>query len=111
MSSLDATPLLQVQDLRIAFDGHELVHGISFDIRPGEKLALVGESGSGKSISAMSLLRLVADAEVRGRATFEGRDLLALPERELRAVRGQDIAMIFQEPMTCLLYTSPSPRD
>ena len=107
MSSLDATPLLQVQDLRIAFDGHELVHGISFDIRPGEKLALVGESGSGKSISAMSLLRLVADAEVRGRATFEGRDLLALPERELRAVRGQDIAMIFQEPMTALnpLYT------
>ncbi|KAF1018342.1 MAG: putative ABC transporter ATP-binding protein YejF [Paracidovorax wautersii] len=99
--------LLRVEGLRIGFDGQDVVHGVSFTIRPGEKLALVGESGSGKSISAMSLLRLVPDADIRGQAVFDGRDLLALKERELRAVRGREIAMIFQEPMTALnpLYT------
>lgn len=75
---------------------------MSFDIAAGEKLALVGESGSGKSVTAMSLLRLVADAELGGEAWFGGRDLLRLGESELRAVRGGDIAMIFQEPMTAL---------
>src|SRR5450830_1757634 len=75
-------PLLQVQDLRIAFDGKEVVHGISFNLAAGEKLALVGESGSGKSVTALSLLRLA--------------------ERELQGLRGDDIAMIFQEPMTAL---------
>ena len=107
------TKLLDVQDLRIAFGDREVVHGVSLSLARGEKLALVGESGSGKSITAMSLLRLVADARVSGRATFHGkadaggatagpRDLLTLPERELRSVRGRDIAVIFQEPMTAL---------
>ncbi|MDM0013344.1 dipeptide ABC transporter ATP-binding protein [Variovorax sp. J22P168] len=109
-------PLLQVQDLRVAFGGKEVVHGIDFEIAAGEKLALVGESGSGKTVTALSLLRLVQNAELSGRALFEGgevvagegaRDLLALPERTLRGIRGKEIAMIFQEPMTALnaLYT------
>ena len=102
-------PLLQVQDLRIAFDDKEVVHGISFNLAAGEKLALVGESGSGKSVTALSLLRLAAHARCRGcvllRDTATGapmRDLLSLPERELQGLRGDDIAMIFQEPMTAL---------
>ncbi|MES2413003.1 MAG: dipeptide ABC transporter ATP-binding protein [Pseudomonadota bacterium] len=99
-------PLLDVKDLRIGFAGKEVVHGIDFSIAPGEKLALVGESGSGKTITALSLLRLVQNAAVSGSAVFQGRegelDLLALEERQLRSIRGQDIAMIFQEPMTAL---------
>ena len=96
-------PLLQVQDLRVAFGAKPVVHGVSLDIRTGEKLALVGESGSGKTVTALALLRLAGDAQVQGRALLQGRgDLLALPERELRGVRGGDIAMIFQEPMTAL---------
>jgi len=94
--------LLDVQNLTVRFGGKPVVDGISFHIQPGEKLALVGESGSGKSITALSLLGLVADARTTGRALFDGQDLLALPERALRGIRGQDIAMIFQEPMTAL---------
>ncbi|RYF70502.1 MAG: ABC transporter ATP-binding protein, partial [Comamonadaceae bacterium] len=89
--------------------GKAVVHGIDFDIAPGEKLALVGESGSGKTISALSLLRLLPDAELGGSALLASqsagdapRYLLALPEREMRAVRGREVAMIFQEPMTAL---------
>jgi microcin C transport system ATP-binding protein len=93
-------PLLDVSDLRIAFGGHKVVHGISFSVQPGEKLALVGESGSGKTVTALSLLGLAQGADVQGRAVFGQVDLLHLPERRLRAIRGQDIAMIFQEPMT-----------
>ena len=95
-------PLLQVQDLRVHFGAKEVVHGVSFDIAPGEKLALVGESGSGKTVTALALLRLAGDAAIEGRALMQGRDLLQLPERELRGVRGGDIAMVFQEPMTAL---------
>jgi len=95
-------PLLQVQDLRVRFGAKEVVHGVSFDVHPGEKLALVGESGSGKSVTALALLRLAGDAQIEGRALMQGRDLLQLPERELRAVRGEAIAMVFQEPMTAL---------
>ena len=94
--------LLDVRGLRIGFGGQAVVHGIDFSIRPGEKLALVGESGSGKTISALSLLRLVPDAQIAGQAHFMGRDLLALTERELRGVRGDEVACIFQEPMTAL---------
>ncbi len=97
-----AEPLLRVQDLRVRFGAKEVVHGVSFHIGAGEKLALVGESGSGKTITALSLLRLAGEAEVGGRALMGGRDLLALTERELRGVRGGDIAMVFQEPMTAL---------
>ncbi|AVP57679.1 ABC transporter ATP-binding protein [Pulveribacter suum] len=102
-SAPSPAPLLQVRDLRVAFAGKEVVHGVGFDVRPGEKLALVGESGSGKTVTALSLLRLAGDASISGQALLEGRgDLLALPERELRGVRGGDVAMIFQEPMTAL---------
>ena len=106
-------PLLQVEGLRVAFSGKEVVHGVDFHIAPGEKLALVGESGSGKTVTALSLLGLVQNADVSGSARFAvdggapARDLLTMTERELLAVRGQQIAMIFQEPMTALnpLYT------
>lgn len=94
--------LLDVQNLCVSFAGREVVHGIDFSVAPGEKLALVGESGSGKTVTALSLLRLVQNAEISGKAMFLGRDLLSLPERALRGIRGQDIAMIFQEPMTAL---------
>ncbi|MGP1683846.1 MAG: ATP-binding cassette domain-containing protein, partial [Giesbergeria sp.] len=94
--------LLEVRDLSVRFGTKEVVRGVNFDIAPGEKLALVGESGSGKTITALSLLRLAGDAVVQGSAVFEGRDLLQLSEREMRGVRGGDIAMIFQEPMTAL---------
>ncbi|HEY2254009.1 MAG TPA: ABC transporter ATP-binding protein, partial [Variovorax sp.] len=100
--------LLEVQGLRVSFGGKEVVHGIDFAIDQGEKLALVGESGSGKTVTALSLLRLVHNAEISGAATFAGeeggaaRELLSLPERALRGIRGKEIAMIFQEPMTAL---------
>jgi len=102
VTATSAQPLLQVHDLCVRFGAKEVVRDVSFEIAPGEKLALVGESGSGKTITALSLLRLAGDALVQGQALFEGRDLLALTERELRGVRGGDIAMVFQEPMTAL---------
>ncbi len=99
-------PLLQVDDLSVTFGPKTVVDGVSFGIAPGEKLALVGESGSGKTVTALALLRLLQGARVSGQALFndgqQTRDLLALPERELRGLRGDDIAMIFQEPMTAL---------
>ena len=102
-------PLVDVKGLRVAFGGKEVVHGIDFQIAAGEKLALVGESGSGKTVTALSLLRLVQNADLAGVARLFGpepsqnaRDLLSIPERELRGIRGKEIAMIFQEPMTAL---------
>ncbi len=94
--------LLDVQDLRVSFAGKEVVSGISFSINAGEKLALVGESGSGKSVTALSLLRLTLNAKISGRALFNGCDTLSISEQELEGLRGDDIAMIFQEPMTAL---------
>jgi microcin C transport system ATP-binding protein len=94
--------LLDVKQLQVSFGGHAVVHGIDFHIAPGEKLALVGESGSGKTVTALSLLRLVQDAKLSGQCLFGGRDLVSLPERDMRELRGQDISMIFQEPMTAL---------
>ena len=96
------TPLLQVSDLKVRFGSKKVVHGVNFELHAGEKLALVGESGSGKTITALSLLRLVGDAHISGNAMFDGHNLLSLSERDMRAVRGGDIAMIFQEPMTAL---------
>ena len=95
-------PLLEVRNLNVRFGTKEVVRGVSLQIAAGEKLALVGESGSGKTITALSLMRLVPDAHISGQALLRGRDLLTLSEREMRGVRGGDIAMVFQEPMTAL---------
>ena len=101
-------PLLEVQHLKVDFRTEEgVVHAVddvSFQIRPGEILAIVGESGSGKSVTAQTLMGLTRspNASFDGAATFRGRDLLGAPESELRRIRGNSIAMIFQDPMTSL---------
>ena len=111
-------PLLQVRDLRIAFRQGEVVKGISFNLALGEKLALVGESGSGKSVLALSLVKLIEGAKLSGRCLWIRQDeenlapdatdapntldLVKLTERDLEPIRGQDIAFVFQEPMTAL---------
>ena len=94
--------LLSLEKLSVSFQGREVVHGIDLQVARGERVALVGESGSGKTVTALSILRLAQGARWGGRCVFEGRDLLQLPLPELRAVRGADISMIFQEPMTAL---------
>ncbi|MGI4857026.1 MAG: ABC transporter ATP-binding protein [Janthinobacterium lividum] len=95
-------PLLAVDDLTIAFGDRIVVDGVSFSIAEGERLALVGESGSGKSVTAMAIVRLLRDARIGGGLRFAGEDLLQASERTLRGLRGAQIAMIFQEPMTAL---------
>ncbi len=101
--------LLQVQNLHTQFMTSagvvRAVDGVSYDVEEGETVALVGESGCGKSVSALSVMRLVAEPAgriVSGRILFKGRDLLELSEVEMRSVRGREIAMVFQEPMTSL---------
>jgi len=104
-SHVSPGPLLDVQHLAVTFGGAEpAVDDVSFQIMPGETLGLVGESGSGKSVTAFSILRLLQPPGriTSGRVLFEGRDLVALPERDMRAVRGARISLIFQEPMTAL---------
>ena len=102
-------PVLEVRDLRTYFHTEEgvarAVDGVSFAVGRGQTLGLVGESGCGKSVSAFSIMRLVPDPPGRiedGQILLKGRDLLVLDEEEMRRVRGDDIAMIFQEPMTSL---------
>ena len=102
-------PLLDVRDLQTQFSTSggvvRAVDGVSWDVRAGETVALVGESGCGKSVSALSVMRLVsapAGRIVGGEVRFKGRDLLGLSDEEMRKIRGRDIAMIFQEPMTSL---------
>ncbi|MFC3694071.1 ABC transporter ATP-binding protein [Chenggangzhangella methanolivorans] len=101
-------PLLEVDRLQTHFrtpDGvNRAVDGVSFHIDKGETLAVVGESGCGKSVTAMSIMRLIAEPPGRsaGEIRFEGKDLLKLSEKEMRKIRGDDISMIFQEPMTSL---------
>src|SRR5512146_937162 len=99
--------LLCIDHLSVAFGASRVVDDVSFAIAPGEKFALVGESGSGKSITALSVLRLVDAAATTGSIRFEGRELTTASERKMRRVRGREVAMIFQEPMTALdpLYT------
>ena len=104
-----ATPLLEIEDLRTWFftsDGVvRAVDGVSYSVAPGETLAVVGESGCGKSVTAMSVLRLLPSPPARivsGAIRFEGRDLLTASEAEMRKIRGNEISMIFQEPMTSL---------
>jgi len=101
--------LLQVRNLRTEFATSEgtvaAVNDVSWDVQPGETVALVGESGCGKSVSALSIMRLVAAPAGRilgGQILFKGRDLLTLSEEEMRRVRGREIGMVFQEPMTSL---------
>ena len=101
-------PLLAVSGLTTVFDTPRgpvaAVDDVSFEIRAGETLGLVGESGSGKSVTALSIMRLVQPPGriASGRIIFKGRDLLTLDEKTMRTVRGAEIAMIFQEPMTAL---------
>lgn len=101
-------PVLRVQDLTTCFDGDDTtvlaVDKLSFDLLPGETLGLVGESGCGKSVTSLSIMRLLrAPGRVAsGSIEFDGSDLLALPEKSMRAIRGNKISMIFQEPMTSL---------
>src|SRR5262245_36390479 len=101
--------LLSVSDLRVYFETEDgtvkAVDGISFDLKRGETLGIVGESGSGKTVANLSLMRLVPDPPgkiVSGSVIFDGRDVLKFSARELRELRGKQMAMIFQDPMTSL---------
>src|SRR5579885_1940721 len=101
--------LLEVRDLVVRFrtrDGTiHAVNGVSFQLEPGETLGLVGESGCGKSVTNLAIIRLLPRPAGRiegGEVRFDGQDLLRLPESEIRQIRGRDIAMIFQDPMTSL---------
>jgi peptide/nickel transport system ATP-binding protein len=114
MAASDGPALLELVDLRTSFDTSagtiHAVDGVSFRVPRGGTLGVVGESGCGKSVTSLSIMRLVASPPGRiagGKILFEGRDLLALPEAEMRALRGKSLAMIFQEPMTSLnpVYT------
>jgi peptide/nickel transport system ATP-binding protein len=103
-----AVALVSIENLNISFGATQAVRGLSLDIAGGESLGLVGESGSGKSVTALAILRLLDPAaRVQGRIAFDGRDLVALPAGEMRRLRGRDIAMIFQEPMTALNPVMP----
>ena len=102
-------PILQVKDLSVNFQTFEgsitALERVSFDLFPGETLGIVGESGCGKSVTSLSILQLIADPPgriTRGEIRLEGKDLLKLPAKEMRAIRGNRISMIFQEPMTSL---------
>ncbi len=107
-------PLLEVRDLRTVFDTDDgevqAVNGVSFDVGAGETLGVVGESGCGKSVTAFSILRLIPSPPGRiagGQVLFRGRDLLSLDDEAMRRIRGNEISMVFQEPMTALnpVYT------
>ena len=108
-----AQPLLEVKDLKVSFRTEDgivrAVDGISFTVHEGEVVGIVGESGSGKSVTMMSVMRLITDpnAIYEGEVIYKGRNLMALSREAMRAVRGQEIAMIFQDPMTSLnpVYT------
>ncbi len=109
MTSSVSQPLLKVENLRAWFHTRsgvaKAVDGVSFDIFPGETVSLVGESGCGKSVTALSLLRLIdppGRIEAGSRIVFEGKDLMTMGEEEVRRLRGNRIAMVFQEPMTAL---------
>ena len=102
-------PLLSIRDLVVEFSTEDgivqAVDGVTYDVYPGETLGIVGESGSGKSVSTMSILGLIPQPPgriVSGEAMFDGKDLLKLSKKELRRVRGNEVALVFQDPMTSL---------
>ena len=97
-------PLLRVEDLTIGFSSGTVVHGIGFDVFPGETMALVGESGCGKSITAFALMRLLPPGAriLRGEVVFDGTNLVTASPRALRDIRGRSLSLILQEPMTSL---------
>src|SRR5206468_12407468 len=97
-----AMSLLEVKDLSIHFGPREVVDSVSFSLDAGQKLALVGESASGKTVTALSTLRLIENARLTGSIRFQGLEVLAMSSQELHAMRGRDIAVVFQEPMTAL---------
>ncbi|AYM12458.1 ABC transporter ATP-binding protein [Agrobacterium tumefaciens] len=105
---MNTTPVLSVRNLTTSFlvddAWKSVVRNVSFDVAPGETVAIVGESGSGKSVTSLSIMRLLSPAfsRIEGEVLLNGRDLLALSEKEMRGVRGNDVSMIFQEPMTSL---------
>jgi microcin C transport system ATP-binding protein len=100
-------PLLEIDRFSVRFGEKVAVQELSLSIARGERVALVGESGSGKSVTALSILRLVSEAKLSGRMLLDGEDLLQKTEQQMRGIRGADVAMVFQEPMTALnpLYT------
>src|SRR5918912_1464811 len=108
-----AEPLLEVRDLKVSFRTEDgivrAVDGVSFTVDEGEVVGIVGESGSGKSVSMMSVMRLITDPNViyEGDIVYRGRSLMGLSREAMRRVRGKEIAMIFQDPMTSLnpVYT------
>ncbi|MDT8330361.1 ABC transporter ATP-binding protein [Roseomonas gilardii] len=104
MREAASEPVLAVENLQVAFRGAPVVHGVSFDVQPGETVALVGESGSGKSVTALSCLRLltVGGSNPSGRVRLDGVEVLSAREGELRRLRGGVAGMVFQEPMTSL---------
>ncbi|HEX2670763.1 MAG TPA: ABC transporter ATP-binding protein [Polyangiaceae bacterium] len=106
MSETAAEPLLSIRDLQVEFATDagpvRAVRGVDLSIAAGETVALVGESGSGKSVTAMSVMRLTEGRIAEGSVRFQGRDLAHVPEAEMRSIRGGQIGMIFQEPMTSL---------
>src|SRR5256885_4038148 len=97
-----AKPLLAVENLSVSFGRSRVIDAISFGIEAGEKFGLVGESGSGKSVTALSILKLVESATYEGAIRLQGENVLGKSEREMRAIRGKEVAMIFQEPMAAL---------
>src|SRR5438094_7485807 len=97
-----AMSLLEVRDLSIYFGPRKVVDSVSLSLDAGEKLALVGESASGKTVTALSTLRLIENARLTGEILFNGEQVLKMSPEELRDLRGRDIAVIFQEPMTAL---------
>src|SRR3984957_20460242 len=98
--------MLEDTDLHVTFptsDGLvQAVRGVSFSVDAGETLGIVGESGSGKSVSTQTIMGLTRGAEISGQALFNGKDLLAMTESELRSVRGSEVAMVFQDPLSSL---------
>ena len=94
--------LLELRDLQVRFGATPVVQGVNLRLAPGERLALVGESGSGKTVTALAILRLLDSAELSGSVRWRGRELLELPLAQMQAIRGDEIAMVFQEPMTAL---------